>query len=146
MMLQAGTAHAGILATLHRACFSAPWHTTEFAALLAQPGVAAWIATEDAIPVAFILVRAAADEAEILTLAVLPDHRRKGLAAHLMQTASTQLRTGGTRRIFLEVAADNVPAATLYECHGFAPCGRRPDYYSNRTGPMIDAVVMRKLL
>jgi len=146
VILRASVEHAGVLSVLHATSFPAAWRESEFVALLAQPGVAAWIATDELAPLGFILVRAAADEAEILTLAVEPRHRRQGWAAHLMRQAFAQLRLGGTREVFLEVAADNLPAATLYERQGFTPRGRRPAYYSRGTHTAADAIVMRMVL
>jgi len=146
MLVLAAPAHADVLAVLHATSFAAPWSAAEFATLLGQPGVAAWISDADT-PRGFILVRAAADEAEILTLAVAPTERRKRIAATLLTAACDALQAGGTTRMFLEVAADNVAASALYTAHGFEVCGRRPDYYGMgaANGP-VDAVVMMKML
>ncbi len=136
--------HAAVLAELHATSFAAPWSAEEFETFLRQPGVAAWIWNSDA-PEGFILVRAVADEAEILTLAVAPNHRRRGTALKLMHAAMDVLRTGRTARMFLEVAADNVAAHALYAGCGFAPCGRRADYYAaGTTGTAVDAIVMAR--
>jgi ribosomal-protein-alanine N-acetyltransferase len=146
MLIQAGPEHAAVLAALHATSFAAPWTAQEFETLLRQPGVAAWI-WNDSAPQGFILVRAAADEAEILTLAVVPEHRRKGAAFQLLAHALDVLRSGGTARMFLEVAADNTAASALYMRHGFAPCGRRADYYgAGGKTPPVDAVVMKREL
>lgn len=133
-------AHAGIAGLLHRASFDAPWPADDFARLLAQPGVAGllWTARD---PQGFILIRAVADEAEILTLAVMPDRRRAGIATLLLDESRRMLRAGGTRRLFLEVAEDNAPARSLYASYGFAVSGRRPGYYA-RGAARVDAVVM----
>ncbi len=134
-------AHARIAGALHRVSFDAPWSDEEFARLLEQPGVAGlmWPAAE---PKGFILIRAVADEAEILTLAVAPMHRRQGIAADLLNEACRILRAGGTQRLFLEVAADNAAARALYISYGFAMTGRRAKYYDRGAGPRVDAIVM----
>ena len=137
---RAGLGDAALLAYLHGEGFIRPWPANDFAAMLAQPGMAAWLAGEP--PQGFILVRAAADEAEILTLAVRPEARRAGLASVLASQALATLRAGGTRRLFLEVAADNVPARALYGRLGFSRCGERPGYYDAATGARTDAIVM----
>ena len=143
MLIQAAPEHAAVLAALHASSFAAPWRAEEFDALLRQPGVAAWIWNGDA-PEGFIVVRAAADEAEVLTLAVTPTKRRVGTASNLLAHALDNLRAGGSVRIFLEVAADNVPASALYTRHGFAPCGRRAVYYgAGASGKPVDAIVMK---
>lgn len=144
-IVPAGAGHAPVLAALHASSFAAPWRIGEFETLLHQPGVAAWITTHQETPVGFILVRAVADEAEILTLAVLPAERRQGIGAALLHAAATHLRGGGTARLFLEVAADNAAALALYERNGFAATGRRAGYYA-REGKQVDAMTMTRLL
>lgn len=141
---RAGPEHAAVLAMLHATSFPAPWDAQEFETFLRQPGIAAWIWNSET-PEGFILVRAAADEAEILTLAVAPAQRRRGTAVKLMHAAMDALRAGSAVRMFLEVAADNVGARALYAGCGFAPCGRRADYYAaGRMGPAVDAIVMAR--
>ena len=134
-------AHARLAAALHETSFATPWSDDEFAKLLEQPGVAGLLWQEDA-PTGFILIRAVADEAEILTLAVAPPHRRQGIGGLLLGEASEMLRAGGTRRLFLEVAADNPAARALYTNSGFLVTGRRPAYYDRGPGPRVDAIVM----
>jgi ribosomal-protein-alanine N-acetyltransferase len=162
-MLHAAPEHAAILAALHAASFPAPWQPQEFATLLSQPGVAGWIALRhgpekcerfshesaspqlDGMPQGFILVRAVVDEAEILTLAVAPQERRKGVASKLIEHAHAALRGGPAARMFLEVAADNARAIALYMRHGFAECGRRPGYYNaGRAQGPADALIMKR--
>lgn len=126
----AGTTHAAVLAALHAATIAPPWSTATFATLLGQPGVAGWIATADEEPVGLLLARAVADEAEILTLAVLPHWRRRGVAHRLMEQLLAWATSVDAVRLFLEVAEDNVAARALYERSGFALVGRRNDYYA----------------
>lgn len=132
--------HAGALEALHSAAFSAPWKSAEFETLLRQPGVAGWIAGAGS-PTGFILVRSAADESEILTLAVDPGYRRGGVASGLLKSAIDTLRAAHTLRLYLEVAADNSAACALYERHGFTLCGRRAGYYTSGT-TRTDALTM----
>ena len=139
-IVQATIGHSEIIATLHDLSCPKPWSSDEFTTLLTQPGVAAWLGVNDE-PAGFILVRAAADEAEILTFAVAPDHRRRGLGKLLLAAACTALRAAGTNRFFLEVAADNAAAIALYHQLGFEPCGTRRAYY-HAADKTADAVVM----
>ena len=134
-------AHARLAAALHETSFNSPWSDDEFARLLEQPGVAGLLWQETA-PTGFILIRAVADEAEILTLAVAPPHRRQGIGALLLGEAGEMLRSGGTRRLFLEVAADNPAARALYTRYGFLVTGRRAGYYDRGPAPRADALVM----
>ena len=135
---KADAVHAAVLATLHAESIAPPWSADTFATLLGQPGVAGWIALEQAEPVGLMLARVAADEAEILTLAVLPRARRQGIARDLMAQLVTWAATVKAARLFLEVAEDNVAARGLYERSGFALVGRRNDYYA----PGNDALLL----
>lgn len=135
-------AHAGLASALHATSFAAPWSEADFAQLLAQPGVAGLLWRADA-PQGFILIRAVADEAEILTIAVAPEYRRQGAAIALLDEACRWLQAGGTQRLFLEVAADNTAAVTLYTRYGFVRSGRRTGYYARGPGQApVDALVM----
>ncbi len=138
MMVQVSALHADALAVLHATSFPQPWAEAEFAALLGQPGVAAWMWGHDG----FILVRAVGDEAEILTLAVAPTQRRKGVAGALLQEAARVLKHGGGQKLYLEVASDNAAALALYAKQGFAATGRRAGYYAHGA----DAVTMTLVL
>jgi ribosomal-protein-alanine N-acetyltransferase len=93
--------------------------------LVTLPGVMALLAEEEGL----LLLRQAADEAEVLTLAVRPEARRRGVAMALMETGLVLLAAGGARRILLEVAAENAAAIGLYTALGFSRAGERRDYY-----------------
>lgn len=125
------------LAALHAQAFDRPWNTDEFAALLAQPGVFAEGSAEG-----FILIRVAADEAEILTLAVTPPARRAGLGGALVRAGVARARRDGAARLFLEVAEDNTAARALYDRLGFVEDGRRRGYYVRMNGPPADALIL----
>ncbi len=131
------------MAAIHAAAFAAarPWSMAEFADLLAQPGVFACGNAR-----AFALTRVAADEAELLTIATDPAHRRTGLARALMRDALSGAARRGAARLFLEVAADNTAARALYIGCGFRTCGRRPRYYARAVGPAVDALVMERTI
>ena len=86
-----------------------------------------------------ILARVAADEAEILTLAVHPERRRHGLGSALLGAAVDRAIASGARSMFLEVAVTNKAARALYAAHGFVEAGLRRRYYSDGT----DALILR---
>lgn len=90
----------------------------------------------------FVLARAAADEAEILTLAVVPAWRRRGLGAALLAAAQRRAASLGAAQLFLEVAADNDAARALYAGAGFEAVGLRRGYYAGGR----DALVLRRAL
>lgn len=127
-----------VLATLHAQAFDHPWSAAELTALLDSPGAFA-IAEEEG----FVLARAIAGEAEIITLAVVPAARRQGLATRLMEQAVVRAIALGAEAMFLEVAEDNHAAARLYAGLGFEIAGRRVGYYRRTDSPPIDALVMR---
>ena len=131
------------LAAIHARSFEAPWSAGDLGALLVNPGAFGLIALVRAAAAGFILCRAAADEAEVLTLAILPSCRRIGLATALLDAAATRARQDGAGVLFLEVAADNLPALALYRGRDFLRVGQRPAYYA-RAGAAADALVLRR--
>lgn len=135
MTWNAGT--AARLAGLHATAFPTPWDAAAFETLLDQEGV---FVRED--PDGFILLRTVADEAEILTLAVRPGARRRGLAARMVREGAVAAAARGATRLFLEVAADNTAALALYARAGFAVAGRRPGYYARPGGGREDALIL----
>jgi len=132
-----------VLAALHAEAFSEPWSEAELAALLAGPGAFAIAAFAIDDPVGFVLCRVAADEAEILTLAVAPARRRQGVATALVRGAAEAAARAGAHALFLEVAEDNAPALALYDREGFSGVGRRAGYYA-RGAQRADALVLRR--
>ncbi len=140
----AGAAYATVLAALHAPCFEDAWDGDAMAALLATPGATALLAMQEKAgeqhPCGFVLLRTAADEMEILTLAVLPQARRRGVARALMQAARRYAGKAGTRRIFIEYAEDNQAAHALYQSVGYTSDGVRPDYYRNSDGTASNAI------
>lgn len=134
----------GELAALHGRAFVTPrpWSAAELGSLIADP-LAFLLVEGDA---GFLLGRAVAGEAELLTLAVAPEARRRGLGRKLMARFLYQARLRGAETAFLEVAADNAAAMALYVRSGFAESGRRRGYYRAPDGTLIDAVVMSRVL
>ena len=144
MKLRGAWGHeAPALAQVHAAAFDHAWSAAEIAQLLDGPGGFALLVETDT-PLAFILCRAVAGEAEILTLAVDPAARRRGLARALVDAAAGAARMAGADVMFLEVAHDNLPAIGLYEAAGFARVGLRRGYYDRGLAPAADAIVMRR--
>jgi ribosomal-protein-alanine N-acetyltransferase len=126
------------LARIHRAAFDHPWSESDFATYLASDLV--WVSGQ---PIAgFLLIRAVGDEAEILTLAVDPAHRRAGRAAALLEAAKHDLSKSDVSHLYLEVAADNFPALALYQRQGFLPIGVRKGYYRRDAGLNMDAKLL----
>lgn len=132
---------------LHREAFEPlgepGWTRQDIAGLLASPGVAGFLLAADNLDVGMAICRTAADEAELLTVAVGRAHRRRGAARRLLGAVIDRVRGDGARTLFLEVGADNPAALTLYNSLGFETVGRRTAYYRRGDGPPADAFVMR---
>jgi ribosomal-protein-alanine N-acetyltransferase len=93
-----------------------------------------------------VLMRAIAGEAEVLTLAVHPAHRRHGLGRAVLQAGLDLAAAAAAEAVFLEVAADNAAALALYRVAGFEAVGRRAGYYARAAGAGMDALVLRRTL
>jgi len=137
----AGPEAAEILAALHAAAFDKPWSAADIAALIGGAGAYAVLAQDEAA-LGMVMSRILFEEAEILTLAVAPEARRRGVGLALVGAAAGLARQGGASSLILEVGEDNPGAVALYERAGFVQAGRRRDYY-DRGGRRIDALLMR---
>ena len=98
-----------------------------------------FVAEHDGEVVGIIVTRIAADEAEILNLAVLPTLRRRGLARGLILTALAAARALNARRAFLEVRESNLGARAFYSRMGFIEFGRRRAYYQGTRRRCLDS-------
>ena len=134
-----------VAAALHKmAGFHEPWTARAFADLLTMPRTAGNVVLANAEPVGLALWRVAADEAEILTIAVAASHRGRGLSRDLLLTHLGHLAGRGVRTVFLEVEENNQPARRLYGRAGFATVGRRERYYRQPDGEQLNALLMRR--
>ncbi len=132
------------LAALHARSFTVPrpWAEAEFAAILADP-LAFLLVEGDA---GFLVGRAVAGEAELLTIAVAPEARGRGLGGRLVARFLYQARLRGAETAFLEVAAGNSAALSVYRAQGFVDAGRRRGYYHHPDGQAEDALVLSRSL
>ncbi|MBL8573384.1 MAG: GNAT family N-acetyltransferase [Hyphomicrobiaceae bacterium] len=145
----ATTADAEAMAAIHSASFAHDWSVEDIDGLLAEPlvfGIVArrgtWLGSHR--PVGFVLIRAVAGEAEVLTIAVDPRKRGGGIGRQLMRAAIDRLTIDRVGMLFLEVDEGNGPAVTLYRGLGFREVGRRAGYYSQGGRPAASALVMRR--
>ncbi len=119
--------------------------------LLSDPSVITHIARENGgrgSAAGFLMSRIAADEAEILSVAVEPKARGRGLAGELLRHHLSRVAARGIARIFLEVGEDNTPALRLYRKAGFREVGKRPGYYPAgiSAGGAVSALILRREL
>ncbi len=148
---QAEISDCDILSDLHGRAFRRGWSDAEFESLLVQPGVHALLAQQRNragrhMPAGFILYRLAADEAEILSVAVAPEFRRRGIGRKLLEEALRHTYREGARGIHLEVEDSNLAAIALYRGVEFHESGRRKGYYmEGRERPGGALVMLRQL-
>ena len=136
--------HASRLAAIHASAFARPWTAQDFEGFLAErpiraDGVFLGRATQ---PSGFVLSREAADEAEILSLAMASEARGQGHARTLLATHLQALAYAGVRKVHLEVEDGNDPALGLYHRLGFKSVGRREGYYLRPDGSRAGALSM----
>lgn len=135
---------AEALADCHAQLFPEPWTKSAFEGLLSHPGSTSLIARHGNphTTVGFIVGQLAADEAEVLTFGVTKDWQRKGVGRKLLEGLIRAAKRAEAKRLFLEVADDNVPAMVLYHRLGFKESGRRKGYYQRAGAAPADALVL----
>lgn len=125
--------------------FGEAWTRSQCLGVLALPGIRLTLAYVDDRPAGFAMVRAVADEAELLLLAVSPEFRRRGVGAALLRAVEADCQVSNVVTLHLEVRAGN-DAVRLYTGHGFAKLGERRAYYRGKTGQAYDAHTYSKSL
>ena len=134
MLAFKGASYAKPLAELHALCFAKPWTQENFLQILSLPTTIGYGNDK-----AFILCSDLTQDIEILTLAVLPSERRKGIATLLLKEIQNLVIKQNKNNIFLEVNATNIPAQQLYLKCGFIQTGKRKNYY-HENGKTFDAL------
>ena len=134
------------IVTIELECFhSDPWPRESFESFIGRQGVTFIVAEDAARPGAVagygVLVQAA-DEAEVLNLAVSAGSRGKGVGSALLRTLLDAAKREGVRQVYLEVRESNAAARALYGAHGFAEVGRRRAYYQR---PVEDALILQRV-
>ena len=123
--------------------FADPWSTEDFRDCLTSDAhflVVEASGSGGGAIAGYVVALDAADEGEILNLAVAPAGRRNGLGRTLVQHILEALTARGVRQVYLEVRESNAPARALYAAQGFKEVGRRTQYYRR---PVEDAIVLR---
>ncbi|MEP1205749.1 MAG: ribosomal protein S18-alanine N-acetyltransferase [Rhizobiaceae bacterium] len=134
VILEAAAADFASIADLHNRSFSRGWLRSEIEKLALQQNVTLLVARTVGDPdgpvLGFNIIRRAEDEAEILSIAVDPKGRGRGLGESLMREAILRLRADRVENLILEVDEANGAAVRLYQRLGFQTVGNRPGYYS----------------
>ena len=137
---------AELLGQLHTRAFpTKPWSGVEIAKLMENTAVFAIVSRSESEWHGFAMGWAAAGDAELLTVAVVPEARRRGVGASLITSIGVAALVRGAASMHLEVAEDNAAARALYLKLGYEEAGRRHAYYAGEGGA-IDAIVMRRTL
>jgi len=135
---EAETSDLDAIEKSHASGFARGWSNGEIQSLLQSDSVFCLVLLEEGkthkSALGFVMVRSAADEAEILSIAVDPVHRRRGVGKHLVQAAIRRLQADRVASLFLEVAETNTGAVTLYKKLGFKQVGIRENYYAPAAG------------
>jgi ribosomal-protein-alanine N-acetyltransferase len=133
MGLEACSAHPGdasAIARISRASFPDPWPETLFRNQLRRPETRAWVARDaEGSVVGYVVGSRVLDEVQVLSLAVDPPWRRRGVGRRLLTRYLETLRSEGIREVTLEVRASNGAAHEFYRAFGFEVQGERPRYY-----------------
>ncbi|HZH11558.1 MAG TPA: GNAT family N-acetyltransferase [Microvirga sp.] len=139
-----GSETASRLAAIHAASFARAWSTLDFERLLGERGIVGdgLFLGSAAKPSGFVLSRIVLDEAEILTVALAPEARGRGLSIPLLERHLDELSRRGVRHVHLEVEEGNQPAIALYRRFGFQNSGRREGYYQKADGTRVAALTM----
>jgi ribosomal-protein-alanine N-acetyltransferase len=133
-----------LLGELHARAFDRPWSAAEISKLMENTAVFALI-SRGAEAQGFVLAWGAAGDAELLSGAVVPEARRRGVGASLVTSAGVAALVRGAASMHLEVSEDNTAARALYAKLGYEEAGRRHAYYAGEGGS-VDAIVMRRTL
>lgn len=133
------------MARIHGQSFYRGWPTADFVSFLEDRNTPAYIACDARRRIAgFALIRTVADEAELLTIAVEPRWRGKGVGRALMDAVFADLMLSPARRMFLEVDEQNHAAIRLYQNLGFSTISSRQGYYPRPDGSAATALVMAR--
>lgn len=141
MVTEALHADLPVLAQIHAQAFAKPWDFEALKTSLEDPQREVLAARIGVHCGGFVILQVAADQAEILTIAVAPEFRRKGLGRSLVRAAEASARKRSARSLWLDVSADNRAACLLYDTLGYKEDGRRKGYYSGS-----DAVLLSRRL
>jgi ribosomal-protein-alanine N-acetyltransferase len=123
--------------------FGEAWTRSQLSGILPMNGVSLQLARsrDDEETIGFSLFRTVADESELLLIAVLPSHHRRGVGGQLLDDFLERARNDAIARVHLEVRDGN-PAIGMYRSAGFSAVGRRRNYYHAPDGKRFDAITL----
>jgi ribosomal-protein-alanine N-acetyltransferase len=131
----------GVMEQAFDTSFGEAWTRSQLGGILPMGGVSLMLARAGDETIGFSLVRSVADEAELLLIAVAPDHRRRGVGRRMLDDFLERARNDGIARVHLEVRDGN-PAVAMSRSAGCSPVGRRRNYYRGDDGKRFDAITL----
>jgi [ribosomal protein S18]-alanine N-acetyltransferase len=137
IIAEARATDAAAIAALHGVSFRRGWGEDEILRLLLERNVVTERMTAGGKLIGFIMSRLAAGEAEILSVAIAPAWRGRGLSRQLLGLHLRRLAGLGIRAVYLEVGEHNAPAGRLYRRAGFREVGRRHGYYEDGASALV---------
>lgn len=129
------------IAFIESQCFSDSWSLKSVEAQLSSEQTICFVREEDGDVMGFVLGTEVCGEAELYRIAVLNEHRRKGVGEQLMSEFLSECNRRNAEKVFLEVRSRNAPAIALYKKSGFEEISVRKHYYNDD-----DAVIFAKNL
>ena len=131
-----------LLESIHKQCFPNYWNSLEFADMFLINGTWAIIYANLGLGI----LRIICDEAEIITIATLPEYRQQGIGKKIVQSIIGLAKEQNVKEVFLEVRESNIVAQKLYLSNGFTIIATRKNYYHNEDGSFENALIMKKKL
>ena len=142
-IINAQRRHIEALEALEQRCFSLPWTRRQLESQLPDGGHEFLVAESGGELLGYAGMMCVLDEGYISNVAVAPEHRRRGIAAGLIEALLVKARERELSFVTLEVRESNTPAIALYKKYGFAQVGQRKNYYDL---PRENAILMTKFL
>jgi ribosomal-protein-alanine N-acetyltransferase len=140
---RAGPDDLEAIGAIERGCFDEERYPRRaLRAMLSWEGFTTFLAEGDGPLGSATLYHRRGEDAQVVSLGVLPEHRDRGIATALMDAVEDAARASGARRVVLQVGVQNVAAMNLYLRRGYALRGILRDYYGRRK----DAYLMEKML
>ena len=128
---------AGV-AAIEKGCFVHPWSEQSLSEELDNDTARFFVAILDGMAVGYIGANNISGEVYVTNVAVLPEHRKKGIAKALLTKLIAQCKSENAAFLTLEVRESNAPAIALYQSFGFTERGQRKRFYSD---PEEDALI-----
>jgi [ribosomal protein S18]-alanine N-acetyltransferase len=142
-ILPALPSDAAALAAFHAQALPPGWPAADFAACCANENRIVLKAADCAALLGLAVVQFAADEAEILSIAVAKEARQLGVGSAILAACVAACERKNIGYLYLEVAEGNGAALKLYEKFGFRVLARRPNYYQAGRSSPETALIMR---